>query len=309
MKRFKFRLKNLEKLKIRKEEAEVRRLGKAQAQLESEKLKKMAQFSTIDQAYERREVLSDQQIDIEQWKLENQYISGTKYLMVQTDQAIGRAERVLKKTTESFLNARKEKMIIGNLKERSFLKHKNEERKKEQKEIDDIVLMRERIKKVRVVVALLMTSFLSSAESYGRGPQACVTGPEILEDLKIKELELQERESEVALKLAEIQAKEKVLTDRLEELEKRRAELSGLESRESRENDVRIGKLVDTVEAMSPKASAKLLSEVDPKIAVEAMQRIETDKLARIMNGMDAKIASRLTELMATGGRSIAQSH
>jgi len=65
---------------------------------------------------------------------------------------------------------------------------------------------------------------------------------------------------------------------------------------------------VETVEKMSPKNAAKLLASIDERLAVTAMQRINTPTLAKIMNSMEPQKLSQLTELMALGKKTAAAS-
>jgi hypothetical protein len=50
---------------------------------------------------------------------------------------------------------------------------------------------------------------------------------------------------------------------------------------------------------MSPKAAAEVLAELDEALAVSAINRMETVKLAKIMNKMEAGKSSRLSEILA----------
>src|SRR6185437_3882333 len=61
----------------------------------------------------------------------------------------------------------------------------------------------------------------------------------------------------------------------------------------------KVAKVVATLEGMSPKAAAQMLTDLDDGLAVSAIAQMSTTKLSKVMNALDPKRAARLTELLA----------
>jgi flagellar motility protein MotE (MotC chaperone) len=132
----------------------------------------------------------------------------------------------------------------------------------------------------------------------GQGP-SCIVDAAALEDMKIKREELVNRVRALEARESEIAAREKALSEEFAKLKEIRDQISVQEQVNSKQNEEKVAKLVETIEAMSGKASAALLAEMDEALAVAAITRISTPKLAKIMNTMEAKRSSRLVETMA----------
>ncbi|NDD93403.1 hypothetical protein EBZ37_15145 [bacterium] len=57
---------------------------------------------------------------------------------------------------------------------------------------------------------------------------------------------------------------------------------------------------------MTPKAASQLIATTDERLAVEAMSRMATPKLSKIMNIMEPKRSVRLMELLSGNGTPVA---
>ncbi|OFZ21040.1 MAG: hypothetical protein A2X94_06830 [Bdellovibrionales bacterium GWB1_55_8] len=128
---------------------------------------------------------------------------------------------------------------------------------------------------------------------------ACLTDPSVIEDLRKQREALQVRERNLVAKEAEFKAREDAIAEELKKFDGIRKELAKVQESRKSENDERVNKLVETFETMSPKAASQLLTSLDETLAVSAMSRISTQRLAKIMNLMDPAKSSRLTELLA----------
>jgi len=128
--------------------------------------------------------------------------------------------------------------------------------------------------------------------------EACVTGS-ALEDLSAARERLAVKEKELAQKEAELKAFETAIKKEFARIEQARQDLAGVETLKKKENEEKVAKIVETLETMSPKASAQLIATLDDALAVTALQRMATPKLAKVMNLLDPGRSSRLTELMA----------
>ncbi len=135
-------------------------------------------------------------------------------------------------------------------------------------------------------------------ERGSRGGEDCVSSLG-LEDLKKRREELELRSSELESKDKELKQRERAMEEELKRIEGIRVEVAKLTGAIKKENEEKVAKLVETFEAMSPKASAQMLANIDEGLAVAAMSRMSTLKLSKVMNVMEPKRATRLTELLA----------
>jgi flagellar motility protein MotE (MotC chaperone) len=127
---------------------------------------------------------------------------------------------------------------------------------------------------------------------------SCVSGA-ALEDLSKQRTNLEAREKELANRENELRSMEQGIREELKKLTLAREEIVKLNELRKKENQEKVTKIVETVESMSPKAAAALFGTLDDALAVTAMERISTAKLAKIMNVMEPGRSTRLTELLA----------
>ena len=127
---------------------------------------------------------------------------------------------------------------------------------------------------------------------------ACLTDQSVIEDLNKRQAIIEEKEKELAKKESEFQARERAITAEIDQLKQVRDEINAVNVAIQKRNEAKLAKLIETVERMSPKAAAKLLSSVDDTLAVETMLKLSTDRLAKIMNIMEPERASQLSEFM-----------
>lgn len=127
----------------------------------------------------------------------------------------------------------------------------------------------------------------------------CIASEAAIEDLKLQREKLEGREKELAAREAELKALEQAIKDELRKVEQARADIARADQLQKKENEEKVAKIVETVEAMSPKSASQLLGQLDDALAVTAMQRMSTAKLAKILNVMEPGRSSRLTELLA----------
>ncbi len=112
------------------------------------------------------------------------------------------------------------------------------------------------------------------------------------EDLQAKQKKLDERE-------LEIKAREKAVNDELKKLEALRDDLTKTYEQKQNAKNEKVAKLIQTYLTMSPKSVAKVIGTLDNDLAVAVMSQMETQSLGKIMNLMDPKRSSELSELMA----------
>jgi len=139
----------------------------------------------------------------------------------------------------------------------------------------------------------------ASAQAAAPASVVCVSDPTVIDDLKKRREEIDSAKKELASKESELKAREQALNEELKKLELARDEISQIDASRKKENEERVSKLVETIQSMSPKAGALLLAELDESLAVSAIYRMDTPKLAKIMSKMEPGKSSRLSEIMA----------
>jgi flagellar motility protein MotE (MotC chaperone) len=127
----------------------------------------------------------------------------------------------------------------------------------------------------------------------------CLTDPLAIEDLKHRREELETKQKELATKEADLKAREAAISDELKKLQQVRDDIAKIDTAGKILNDEKVSKLVETLETMTPKAASPLLTNIDESLAVAAMARMATPKLAKVLNIMEPGKASRLSELLA----------
>jgi flagellar motility protein MotE (MotC chaperone) len=89
------------------------------------------------------------------------------------------------------------------------------------------------------------------------------------------------------------------LNDEIKKLQTLREDIAKIDASHRAENEEKVGKVVETLSTMSAKAAATMLTTLDDDLAVSAISQMDTVKLAKIMNVIDPKRATKLTELLA----------
>ena len=145
MKRFVFRFEAVEKVRRRAERDALKRFAEAQRALK-ERMDEKAQFERrLGLSLNRREVLSSVPVTV--FQLETDFIEGTKVRISNSEAAIDRATRAAQKELDRYLEARKNLRVIEKLREKDYEKFKKLRRKKEERELDDLYVMRSRVGK------------------------------------------------------------------------------------------------------------------------------------------------------------------
>jgi len=147
MKRFQFKFETILKHRKRREDDCLRALGAAQRTLQAERERKSGLECDLADALLRREGLgSSEPIGIDAFLLENSFIEGTKQRIIQADQAILRANRSVEKAMRVYLMARRQAMVMETLKDKAREEYRRERNKWEQRQQDDLTIMRNRFR-------------------------------------------------------------------------------------------------------------------------------------------------------------------
>jgi flagellar motility protein MotE (MotC chaperone) len=138
----------------------------------------------------------------------------------------------------------------------------------------------------------------------------CLTDEASVADFQDLRKDLAKRESEMKRREDEIAAKERALEDEIKKLDTLREEIKTAQNLGDAKSEEKVGKLVETFESMSPKAAAAIVGSIDERLAVEAMARLSSAKLGKILAAMEpvksAPLAERLAGVVRAKARSTA---
>ena len=126
----------------------------------------------------------------------------------------------------------------------------------------------------------------------------CLVDESALEDIKNRKEELLNKEKEIEIKTAEITAREKALAEELKKIEIIRDEIKQINATKIQKNEEKVAKLVETLESMSPKAAASIVANIEESLAVEAMARLSSLKLSKVLAAIEPKKSSQLAEAL-----------
>ena len=127
----------------------------------------------------------------------------------------------------------------------------------------------------------------------------CLTDEASVKDIQDMKRELAKREQELKHREEEIAAKEQALTEALKKIDATRDEIKQAQIVGDSKSEEKITKLVETFESMSPKAAAAIVGTIDERLAVEAMGRLSSAKLGKILAAMDPNKSGNLAEKLA----------
>lgn len=145
MKKFRFRLDSVFSLRKSREDAALRALGAAQTAYQAELRVKAKMFEDLAASYERRANYTDQSVGVTAYSLEEEFMIGQRYRIARQDQAILRAGRNVEKTLRAYLLARRQTRMIEVIREKDFAEWKKQIAKREQREMDELTVMRYRL--------------------------------------------------------------------------------------------------------------------------------------------------------------------
>lgn len=147
------------------------------------------------------------------------------------------------------------------------------------------------------------TPATEKVESKPRPAQSndCLVSEELVQDLEAREKSLKDRESKLVEREKEIESQKNAITEEVNKLDVMRAEIQGIHGKQLAEREEKVNKLIDTLETMSPKAAAGVMSRIDEDLATLALLRLSTLKSGKILTAMDPAKSSKLSELLALG--------
>jgi flagellar motility protein MotE (MotC chaperone) len=117
----------------------------------------------------------------------------------------------------------------------------------------------------------------------------------VLESLSARRTELDTRETELAMRLALIEAAEKRVAERQAALETLQTQVAALVDEKKAAEEEQFKGLVSMYETMKPKEAALIFNELDPKVLLRVAKAMNPRKMAPIMAKMLPEKAQRLT--------------
>ena len=126
----------------------------------------------------------------------------------------------------------------------------------------------------------------------------CIDGV-LAENVKERIATLDARETDIANRMTEMKAYEKLIETRLAELEKANQKLKGnLEERQvARQAD--IAKLAAIYEGMKPAQAATIIDEMDPEFAAGLLASMNSEQAAQIVAAIDSQRAYLISVMLA----------
>jgi len=144
MKKFVFKFLAVLETRKKDEENSLRLLSMARRAHQHAVDGKMKSIAELQKMIETKR--SGSKVDIHGLQMEQTYILGTKQKIVQADQGIFKANKAVQKAFRDYLGTRKKRMAMETLQRQSFEEHKRNALKEEQKKLDDLQIMRTRLK-------------------------------------------------------------------------------------------------------------------------------------------------------------------
>lgn len=145
MAKFKFQLEAVEKVRIQAEEKALETMS-IQQKIYQEKINyKKELIAKKSNAFLAKNEMLTRDSNVNEIRLQEEYISGINQRLLRADQAIVRARRFLEQAMREYIKARKERKMVDRIKEKAVETFKINQNRLEQKNIDDLISMRSRL--------------------------------------------------------------------------------------------------------------------------------------------------------------------
>jgi flagellar FliJ protein len=147
MARFHFRLESVRKLRENQEKEALKMLSEAQRNLQDKIDYRDHLLNLEKKAGASRNGLSSGLSSSSAYTVHDQFAEGSRVRLLQAENEIRRAQRSLEKMAIHYMGTRKKKKMIEEIRNKNLEAFKKQERKKEQKQIDELTVMRWRLGK------------------------------------------------------------------------------------------------------------------------------------------------------------------
>jgi flagellar FliJ protein len=145
MRKFRFQFEAVLKVRKSREQDALAALGAAQRAYQLELARKQELQMRLGESLGRREGLGQETTPVLAFQIEQAFINGTKQRIIQADQAIVRASRGVERALRAYLGARRQTRMIEMLEEKAFAEYRRERARKEQRDLDELMVMRARL--------------------------------------------------------------------------------------------------------------------------------------------------------------------
>lgn len=142
MKKFRFRLESVLRVRTLRQEEALRALGEAQRRYQAEMNEKARLQGELLRAFEAREGIATQAMTSVDLSLAHDYVVGGKHRIIRQEQAIFRAQKGVEKALRAYLQCRRQTRMIETLREKDYAEFKKERAKREQKLLDEFTIQR-----------------------------------------------------------------------------------------------------------------------------------------------------------------------
>lgn len=122
----------------------------------------------------------------------------------------------------------------------------------------------------------------------------------VLTSLDARRAELSERGKKIDLREIDLDARENELEVKLAELRQLTSKLKTQREGVDQKRNVQVEQLAKIYSAMAPDEAAKLMEEIDTPIALELMSKMSEKRIGQILSLMDSEKAITFTKMLAT---------
>lgn len=145
MRRFLFKLEAVEQVRKREENGRIRALSESQRAYQAALNEKSEIIEGLEKSLARREALAAHGIDLQLYRIENDFIAGSKVRIAQSDIVIKKARKRVERSMAAYLEAFRKYKMITKLKEKQHREFVRTELKAEGRKLDDLYIMRARL--------------------------------------------------------------------------------------------------------------------------------------------------------------------
>jgi flagellar export protein FliJ len=146
MPKFNFRFATVLEVRKKSEQNALVALGAAQRSYQEAIAHKNSLVAELQRSLVRRERLGQEVTPALSFRIEQDYINGTKTRIIRADQGIVRASRGVEKALRTYLHTRKQSRMIEVLEENDRREFRRAVARKEQKQMDELTVMRSRLR-------------------------------------------------------------------------------------------------------------------------------------------------------------------
>ena len=139
-------------------------------------------------------------------------------------------------------------------------------------------------------------------------PQYTQTELDLLQNLSKRRDELDQREKDLDIKAKVLDASEKRITDKVEEMKTLQAELGKVLAQYNQKQDDQIKSLVKIYENMKPEDAANIFNQMEMPILLDVIGKMSERKVALVLANMDPKRAKDITQELADRRKRLAAS-